>query len=51
LTSVHEGLELLHLALADAEHAFIGGVGRCRQLAAEVEELVLDFRKTSSSQR
>src|SRR3989449_596190 len=43
LTPIHEGLELLHLAFADSEHALVDGVGRRRQLAAEVEELVLDL--------
>src|SRR5438309_3448213 len=43
LAPVHELLELLHLALADAKHPFVGGVGWRGQLAAEIEELVLDL--------
>src|SRR5438445_790032 len=43
LTAIHEAFELLHLAFAHSEHALVDGVGRRRQLAAEVEELVLDL--------
>src|SRR5215475_3212212 len=43
LTAVHESLEFLHLPLAHAEHAFIDGFGWRRQLAAEVEQLILDL--------
>src|SRR5438309_10952174 len=43
LAPVHELLELLHLALADAKHPFVGGIGWRAQLAAEIEELVLDL--------
>src|SRR5206468_2163587 len=43
LTASHEAFELLHLAFAHSEHALVDGVGRRRQLAAEVEELVLDL--------
>src|SRR5918996_97019 len=41
LAAVHDVLELRHLALADPEHALVDRVGGRRQLAAEVEELVL----------
>src|SRR5438094_963288 len=43
LAPVHQILELLHLALAHPEHPLVRGVGWRRQLAAEVEELVLDL--------
>src|SRR6266545_1450150 len=43
LTFIHDVLELRHFALAHPEHTVIDGVGRRGQLAAEVEELVLDL--------
>src|SRR5438094_8972361 len=41
LTLVDRALELAHLGLGDAPHALVLGVRRRRQLAAEIEELVL----------
>src|SRR5207302_1168700 len=41
LAAVHQLLELLHLGVPDTVHALVGRVVRGRQLAAEVEELVL----------
>src|SRR5215831_12128863 len=43
LAAIHQLLELLHLALADLEHPFVLGVARRRELAAQIEELVLDL--------
>jgi hypothetical protein len=39
---VHQVLERGHLGLADLEHPFVLGARRRGQLAAEVEQLVLD---------
>src|SRR5262249_36593253 len=43
LAAVPGGLELLHLALAHAEHPLVDRLGRRRELAPEVEQLVLDL--------
>jgi hypothetical protein len=42
LALVDQLLERRHLGGADSEHALVGGVGRRGQLAAQVEELVLE---------
>ena len=43
LAVVHQLFEPLHLRLGEVEHAFVLGTGRRRELAAEIEELVLDL--------
>jgi len=45
LPAIHVRLELLDLRVADPKHALVDRVVRCGQLAAEIEELVLEAPK------